>query len=72
MEIIFPPLKNRGKTYIITPEIEQSMVYGDHKNYLVAIIVPDNQDLALKSGQMKIHGRSKPELTFLLNRWRFL
>ena len=31
----------------ITPEIEQSMVYGDHKNYLVAIIVP-NQDFIKK------------------------
>ena len=26
----------------IEPEIAQSMIYGDYKNYLVAIIVPDN------------------------------
>ena len=26
----------------IEPEISQSMIYGDYKNYLVAIIVPDN------------------------------
>ena len=31
----------------ITQEIEQSMVYGDHKNYLVAIIVP-NKDFIKK------------------------
>ena len=26
----------------IEPEITQSMIYGDYKNYMVAIIVPDN------------------------------
>ena len=27
----------------IQPEISQSMIYGDHKNYLVAIIVPSEE-----------------------------
>ena len=27
----------------IEPEIAQSMMYGDHKNYLVAILVPDSE-----------------------------
>ncbi len=27
----------------IRPEISQSMIYGDHKNYLVAIIVPSEE-----------------------------
>ena len=31
----------------IEPEISQSMVYGDFKNYLVAIIVPDNEQALL-------------------------
>ena len=33
---------NASKQLNIEPEIAQSMIYGDYKNYLVAIIVPDN------------------------------
>ena len=33
----------------IEPEISQSMVYGDFKNYLVAIIVPDKEQALLRA-----------------------
>ena len=46
----------------IEPEIAQSMMYGDFKNYLVAIIVPD-KDLALQWAND--HGK-KPDLASLI------
>ena len=50
------------------PEIAQSMMYGDFKNYLVAIIVPD-KDLALQWASD--HGK-KPDLASLIKDGDFI
>ena len=52
----------------IEPEIAQSMMYGDFKNYLVAIIVPD-KDLALQWASD--HGK-KPDLASLIKDGDFI
>jgi long-chain acyl-CoA synthetase len=52
----------------IEPEIAQSMMYGDFKNYLVAIIVPD-KDLALQWAND--HGK-KPDLASLIKDGDFI
>ena len=45
------------------PQIAQSMLYGDSKNYLVAIIVPDKEQALLWAKE----NNKKTEMSFLIN-----
>ena len=47
----------------IEPQIAQSMLYGDSKNYLVAIIVPDKEQALLWAKE----NNKKTEMSFLIN-----
>ena len=47
----------------IEPQIAQSMLYGDFKNYLVAIIVPDKEQALLWAKE----NNKKTEMSFLIN-----
>ena len=47
----------------IEPQIAQSMLYGDFKNYLVAIIVPDKEQTLLWAKE----NNKKTEMSFLIN-----
>ena len=47
----------------IEPQISQSMLYGDFKNYLVAIIVPDKEQALLWAKE----NNKKPEMSLLIN-----
>ena len=47
----------------IEPQIAQSMLYGDFKNYLVAIIVPDKEQALLWAKE----NNKKPEMPLLIN-----
>ena len=47
----------------IEPQIAQSMLYGDFKNYLVAIIVPDKEQALLWAKE----NNKKTEMSFLIS-----
>ena len=47
----------------IEPQIAQSMLYGDFKNYLVAIIVPDKEQALLWAKE----NNKKPKMPLLIN-----
>ena len=51
----------------IEPEIAQSMLYGDFKNYLVAIIIPDKEQAIIWAQK---NNKSK-DLKSLIKRSRF-
>ena len=47
----------------IEPQIAQSMLYGDFKNYLVAIIIPDKEQALLWAKK----NNKEPDISFLIN-----
>ena len=47
----------------IEPQIAQSMLYGDFKNYLVAIIIPDKEQALLWAKE----NNKEPNISFLIN-----